>query len=195
MLWGSRMIVCSWAHVLHSCCRATWTSSNPEFAPICEKLHVLLLQTITCSIINFSQLSRLLFLWVKALISPLRRISKWYVIGAVWYVLATAFEAPCLAGCCGVVHVAVLFKDWPHFRCAKRSCPATSVLGKCVLFSMLIFFVLLCHLRHSHREDHKVCDIVHRPTKQIFWYKNTMPSMVVLFIYCVWPCLLVVRNM
>lgn len=145
MLWGFRMIVCSWTHVLHSCCRATWTSSNPEFVPICGKLHMLLLQTITCSIINFPQLYRLLLLWVKAFISP-----KWYIIATVWYVLATACEAPCWAGCCGVVHVAVLFKDWPHFRCAKRSCPATSVLDKCVLFSMLVF-VLLCHLRHSHR--------------------------------------------
>lgn len=50
--------------------RATLTSSDPEFAAICEKLYVYLLQTITCPIINLPQLSRLLFLWARLLFHP-----------------------------------------------------------------------------------------------------------------------------
>lgn len=138
----------------YTCCTAVTESyfdlQHPEFAALCGKLHVLLLQAITCPIINSPQLSRLLFLWGKAFISSLCRISKWYIIATVWYVVATAFETPWLVGYYRIVHVAILKRD-PILDVLK-SWPATSVLGKCILFSMLVFFVLLCHLRHTVTE-------------------------------------------
>lgn len=53
--------------------------------------------------------------------------------------------------CLGAVALFMwLFKDRSY--CTKSSCPATSVLGKCIPCDMLVFSVLLCHLRHTITE-------------------------------------------
>lgn len=129
--------------------RAVLTSSNPEF--ICGKSHVLIFQTITCPITHFPQLSRLLLLRVKFLISSLCRISKWCIIATIiWSVVATACETPGLLGAVGLF--VWLFKDRSYCTHTKSSCPATSVLGKCIPCEVLVFSVLLCHLRYAVTE-------------------------------------------
>lgn len=105
----------------------------------------------------------------KAFISSLCRISKWYIIATIWYVVATACETTCLFGCCRVVHMAIL-KTGPVLEVLTLS----SHIGQMhPFFCVSILCTTVPPKTPSHREDHKICDIVHRPIKQLFFVYHT----------------------